>query len=355
LELLRAKGEVTQEEYESLLAEYATLQSESEANVEEIRGHLHEKEQGLRDGRRQLQEEVRQLDLRQKVGELNAQQADRARRRLQSQLEAMDRKLLRLEAALNARTSADVGGYMDVDVRARVEPGAGVLGDELDAPELVGAAQESLKEWQGRAQELYSTARDRGKEWVERKEVASATDTVRDLGGRAKARLDEAAARGTEAINRQLEKRGRSGISPSALKVAVAILLLILFLFFLVGDSYPETPTRVLEAAWAAANTGQGEDVEPYLSVLTMDWMREALEMMPGKTVATLLREKWAARTHQETVDHLEIIQENVKESRATVQYRVHYEDGKASPPRTQQFVLEGGRWKLESRLVETF
>ena len=355
LEALRGRGDIEGEQYDRLRAEYDALHKETEANVEAIRSYLRQKEQQLRDQRRQLQEEMEQLTLRQKVGEVTAVQAERSKRKLEGQLTATDRKIMRVETALSAQTSSDVGGYIDVEVHARVEPGAGVLGDELEAPEIVGAAQESIKEWQGRAHEAMASARVRGREWLDRKEVVSARSTLWSLGERALGRVDAAAEHATEAINRHLEKYGRPRISAGAVKVAVAVVLLVLFLFVLTRDSYPSTPAKVLKATWNAANAGDVANLEQYLSLMSLGWIDEALAMMPGKDMESLLREKWDQRTRHQTMDTLEIVQEDTKDTRASVKYVVHYQDGRSSAPRVETFVLESGQWKIESRMSDLF
>lgn len=355
LATLRGRGEIHDDEYDTLLAEYEHLRAEAEANVESVRDHLRAKEQSLHEGRRAVDEEIRTLALREKVGELTVAQGERARRKLEGQLTAADRKIMRVESALNAQSSADVGGYIDVDVRAYIEPSKGVLGDELDAPEIVGAAQESMKEWQGRAHEFVASARIRGKEILDREDVASARSTLGGVMERAKAQLDTAADRTAESINERLAKHGRTGISASALKVAVVVGLLIVFLFIVMRDPYPDSPRGVLEAVWETANEGHYDETEQYLSIMTLGWMDEALAMMPGKNQTSLLHEKWDQRTRERTVDYIEIVSEDVKETRASVKYVVHYEDGRTSAPRMETFVNEDGHWKIESRMGELF
>lgn len=355
LESLHARGEIEADHYERLQAEYGTLRTAADDNVEAVREYLRQKEQSLREQRRQVQESVEQLGVREKVGEVTGAQAERLRRKLEGDVAQMDRKIMRVETALNARSSADIGGFVDVDVHARVEPGSGVFGDELDAPEILGAAQESMRAWHGRAHELAASARVRGREWFGSDEVKSARTTLWGTGARALTWVDAAADRCTQTINGQLEKRGWPGISSTLLKTIVAAVLLVGALFLLLRDSYPGTPARVLETVWETANAGDAEDVEQYLSRTTLGWIDEALAMMPGKTIQTLLRENWDKRTRGQTMERIEVIEEVTKDARATVKYVVHYSDGHASAPRVETFVLEEGRWKLELRMSDLF
>jgi hypothetical protein len=357
LEALADRGGIDPEQYETLRREYEALQAAAESNVAEVREYLQAKEEPLRVERRRLQAEISQLDARQKVGELTEVQAERNRRKLEVQMEAAQRKLMRIEAALNARTSEDAGGYVDVEVRAPIVPGAGGLRDELETPEIVGAAQDSLKEWQGRAQELYETARTRGKDLLERDDFRSTTGKVRRLGERVKTWTDDKAELGAELINRQLEKRGREGISPYSLKIVLGLLLMLVLLFLLLSwDSYPKTPAAVLERLWETANAEQVNDLEQYLSVTTLDWMSQSLQTTSGAdSMKGFLQESWAQKTHQHTVARLEILSEERRPESATIRYRVHYQDGQVSPPYTEHFVWEDGRWKVDSRLGQMY
>ena len=351
LELLRDRGEIRDDEFDTLRAEYEHLQAEAETNIQAIREHVRNKELALRQNLRELDDEARKLDLRHKVGEITAMQAERAHRKLDAERDAAERKILRIEAALNAQTSADIGGYIDVDIRARIEPDKGILGDELDAPEIVGAAQKSLKEWQGRAHELVASARIRGKELLDRDEVATAKTTLRSLAERAKTHIDTAAERAANTINQRLAKHGRNGISATALKAIIAIALLIALLFILTRDAYPKTPSKVLQAAWQAANQGDIAQAEQYLSINTLGWLDDTLAMMPGKSLETIMRDKWDQRTRHQTIQTLEILSEDIRGTTATVNYILHFNDGTKSAPRQETLIREDGRWKIQTEL----
>lgn len=114
LEGLKEEGHVEDDQYEALKGEYTGLleegNSEIEAIKEELRGRLEARRQNL-DTHTQ---ELKSLEARIKVGEIPKERYEGKVERTRSKVEDLQEEIANLEGLLQADSSADVGGFIDV-------------------------------------------------------------------------------------------------------------------------------------------------------------------------------------------------------------------------------------------------
>jgi len=130
LEKLREEGSVDEGTYSRLKDEYDKSLEASRAELERIKGqlaaNLGKKEEQL--GR--LREELKILEGRFKVGELREADYQSRRQRTLASVARTEREVSQLKNLISSTSSADVGGYADVDIK----PSRGISMPKL--PEL---------------------------------------------------------------------------------------------------------------------------------------------------------------------------------------------------------------------------
>jgi len=119
LEELKEKEEVGDERYGLMKEEYERLQKEGELEIEAIRDELTRE---LETSRKELgvyQEELKNLELRIKVGELSADKYIRQEKRTRGKAKRLEQQIESFEESLKADSSEDVGGFVNVPLQGR--------------------------------------------------------------------------------------------------------------------------------------------------------------------------------------------------------------------------------------------
>jgi hypothetical protein len=130
LEKLRAEGTVDEGTYSRLKEEYQRSLEASKADVERIKGQLTTNVGKREEQLGKLNEELKILEGRFKVGELKEADYERRRQRALASIARTEREISQLKNLISSTSSADVGGYADVDIK----PTGGVSFPKL--PEL---------------------------------------------------------------------------------------------------------------------------------------------------------------------------------------------------------------------------
>jgi hypothetical protein len=125
LDKLKANGEVTAEDFESMSANYDEAGRRCEQELAAIRDELVQRKEKLEREKAAVITERKNLDLRHKVGEIDVPTHDKKKPPLERRLRDIETRLQETETLLQARQSADVGGYLEVPLDADSE---GVLG-----------------------------------------------------------------------------------------------------------------------------------------------------------------------------------------------------------------------------------
>jgi len=151
LEEVKTRGEVEDGQYNMLKAQYETLRAQADDNLKTIRDQLQNQYDDIARAIAEIDKEVGTVQLRAKVGELKPDEVMKRLNTMQKKRQTMATKQTQLETALAARSSADLGGYVDVEVTQTVMLPKGISFERIASKEAVGKATEKLKQLGGRA------------------------------------------------------------------------------------------------------------------------------------------------------------------------------------------------------------
>lgn len=114
LDRLRSHGDVTDEEYTAMSQSYASYRDVVEQEIEAIRAELLQSKQAGVHDMSVLDSEVRNLDLKHKVGEIDLQAYEAKKKKLDRRRDELSRRIDGYNRLLSVQAAADVGGYIDV-------------------------------------------------------------------------------------------------------------------------------------------------------------------------------------------------------------------------------------------------
>ena len=132
LEKLREEGSVTDEQYESMKSNYIRIINEATSTIEQIKNRIRS---DIERGEKTIEvyeQELRNLEARFKVGELSADEYRKSEQRARDKIEKERARILELKRLLESKSSADVGGYIEVVERK----GAKAIGVGMGFPAL---------------------------------------------------------------------------------------------------------------------------------------------------------------------------------------------------------------------------
>ncbi len=116
LEELRAKGGIEEEQQSKLKTEYNKSFLETSVEIQKIKERLSERIVSLQKDLEVRKSESKDLDTRFKVGEVDAEIYRKQGRNLAQEITKSDEEIARYKTLLGAKTTAEVGGYLDVDI-----------------------------------------------------------------------------------------------------------------------------------------------------------------------------------------------------------------------------------------------
>jgi len=146
LEGLKTSGEVEDGQYDVLKTQYTTLRIEAEDNLQTIRDGLQRRYDDVSIEIAEIDKEVQTVQLRAKVGELEPDEVVKRLKAIQRKRQTMAARQTELGTARAGQSSADVGGYVDVDVAQTVMLSEGISFERIAAKEAVGKAAAKLKQ-----------------------------------------------------------------------------------------------------------------------------------------------------------------------------------------------------------------
>jgi hypothetical protein len=119
LKKLKREGVVDEDQYDALRKKYASAVEAASnaitARKDELKGQLQEAESS----RAVLQQQVKDLEVKFKVGELPADQYQRLERSTSHRLAKTIQQIATLQKALSSSSSEDVGGFIDIDLEGK--------------------------------------------------------------------------------------------------------------------------------------------------------------------------------------------------------------------------------------------
>lgn len=132
LEKLKEEASVESEQYEYMKTNYTQTLNEATAEIEQIKNRLskevesEEKTEGL------YKQELKNVEVRFKVGEISAEEYQRIEKRAMEKLEKAQTKVRELKRLFDSKTSTDVGGYIDTQTKTS----KGVSAPAITLPKL---------------------------------------------------------------------------------------------------------------------------------------------------------------------------------------------------------------------------
>jgi len=116
LETLRSQDGVSDEDYPTIRSEYETFLNSAEESIEQLRQQIeqqierHEQELGV------LERDRQRMEVRLKVGELSQEKFAREVGRVDRRIMNTQNDIARLRKSLEANSSAELGGFVDVPI-----------------------------------------------------------------------------------------------------------------------------------------------------------------------------------------------------------------------------------------------
>lgn len=129
LENLKQEGSIDDEQYTALKSEYTSLLEEGKSEISVIKDELTRTLEASREDLEAFTQELKNLQVRIKVGELPAAQYERRVQKTRSKIEDLKKKISEIEKLLQANSSAEVGGFIDVQLGKK--RGMSIRPDEL--------------------------------------------------------------------------------------------------------------------------------------------------------------------------------------------------------------------------------
>ena len=114
LEKLKENSAVTEEQYTQLKSYYNKVLEEALNEIEEAKSQVKSELDLTRGDLETYKQELSNLEVRFKVGELTAEDYRKSEKKIKSKIEKAKEKISELEKLLEAKTSQDVGGRIDV-------------------------------------------------------------------------------------------------------------------------------------------------------------------------------------------------------------------------------------------------
>ena len=113
LEKLQSEGSISLDQYNSLKSGYAQTITEAAGAIEQIKRQLSDRMGSENVIMAHYEQELKNLELRLKVGELKLDDYQKAERKCKTNLEKAREKISGMQRLFNATSSSDVGGYIE--------------------------------------------------------------------------------------------------------------------------------------------------------------------------------------------------------------------------------------------------
>jgi len=120
LEDLKNNGEIEADAYAQAKTQYEALLQAASENLKEIAGQIKAQRQRAQETLNKLQADASSIATRGKVGELTPEQVATELRAIQVKKDTCSNSLQQYDAWLAARSSSDVGGYVEVDANETI-------------------------------------------------------------------------------------------------------------------------------------------------------------------------------------------------------------------------------------------
>jgi len=119
LKELKEEGEVEEEQFEQKKTQYSQLVEEGKKDLESIRASLAAKKEALERDLERYPAELKDLELKSKLGEIDANQFSRQEQRLRSKIDRLEKDLEETSGLLAAKSAEEAGGFIDIQLEKR--------------------------------------------------------------------------------------------------------------------------------------------------------------------------------------------------------------------------------------------
>ena len=133
---LKAKGEVSEERYNSLKNEYESRIAENKINVEQFKKDLELELSSKKIEKNTLEKQCENLETRVKVSEIRYDAYQKEKRKLDRQIERLNREVSNLQMLISAERASDIRGEVGVVAKSveDLKPSQIRLGDVIISP-----------------------------------------------------------------------------------------------------------------------------------------------------------------------------------------------------------------------------
>lgn len=136
LETLKQEGSVSVTEYENMRAQYAKALEDANLQIAAIKEQIRKDLEARQRDESIYSQELKNLEIRFKVGEFPAERYRKEEQRVRTRLEKIKQQIADLQRLYNAQTAAELGGFVDVAIATgsrqasvRTSPAGLSLGD----------------------------------------------------------------------------------------------------------------------------------------------------------------------------------------------------------------------------------
>lgn len=119
LEELNDAGEVTEDQYTSKKEQYTQLIEEGVGEIEAIKTSLTTKIEALKRDLEKYPQELEDLELKSKLGEIEAESYARREQRLRAKIERIEKDVKENEDLLTAESAEDAGGFIEIKLEKK--------------------------------------------------------------------------------------------------------------------------------------------------------------------------------------------------------------------------------------------
>jgi len=136
LEELKAKGEVSEEQYNSLKEEYEKRITENKIKIEQLKKDLELEVGSKKTEKNTLEKQRENLETRVKVGEIRYDVSQKEKRKLDRQIERQRKEIANLQMLLSAEKASDIRGEVETVAKSveDLEPSQIDLADVIVSP-----------------------------------------------------------------------------------------------------------------------------------------------------------------------------------------------------------------------------
>lgn len=142
LDALKGKGAVSEDQYNPMKTGYQRSQEQAGATINQLKMKITQDIQSEETNVQRQNLELQNLDTRFKVGEIRADDLQKAEQRIRGKIQKSQASIMDLNRLLSAQSSANVGGYIDVKTGAGSARSVSLSGSSIPG---IGHAIETIR------------------------------------------------------------------------------------------------------------------------------------------------------------------------------------------------------------------